>query len=145
MTVDGAVDGRAAATSLVDVPSLVDGFAAAPVPAEGRARAVRARPRTASRMNQWKVFFRLRAHLKHLDVSHCNKRTDASIRAIAGGCTALKSLNVERCTNLTDVSIVAIAEHCSTALESLNVERCRRRTSRSWPLRSTARHSKAYT
>ena len=70
---------------------------------------------------------RLRAHLKHLDVSECYKLTDESIGGIAGRCPALESLNVSCCGNLTDVSIQAIAENCP-ALTDLNVNGCRRLT-----------------
>jgi len=50
--------------------------------------------------------------LKLLDVSDCNKLSDAAFKAIATGCRSLQSLNVTRCVELTDEAICAIAAGC---------------------------------
>ena len=62
--------------------------------------------------------------LTGLDVSYCEKLTDASVVAVAKHCPGLTSLVVSDCKNLTDTSVVAVAELC-LGLTSLNVSDCK--------------------
>ena len=61
--------------------------------------------------------------LTSLNVSHCNKLTDAAIAALARQCPLLTSVNVCECRNLTDASIIAIARQCPL-LTRLDVSNC---------------------
>jgi F-box/leucine-rich repeat protein 2/20 len=59
-----------------------------------------------------------------LDITGCDKITDAGIRAVATGCPQLQSLSIGYDGNkITDEGIAALATECPQ-LQSLNMSDC---------------------
>ena len=69
------------------------------------------------------VLDEIRPKLETLNLAYCSLITDASVLAVASGCSNLQSLNLFLCRNITDASVLEVARQCSN-LQSLNLFYC---------------------
>ncbi|XP_070686646.1 F-box and leucine-rich repeat protein 13 [Pempheris klunzingeri] len=68
-------------------------------------------------------------NLQYLDISLCNRVSDAGIQCLTGGCSAakLRELNVSHCSHITDRSVMRIAQRLCK-LYHLSLSYCERLT-----------------
>ena len=69
------------------------------------------------------------ATLQHLDVRGLSGLSDMAMVEVGANCAALLTLSAQRCAKLSDASIIALAEGCSV-LGVINVMGCRNIDSR---------------